>query len=192
MARPSRKEERREEILDAMLSEIDCEGLASVSMTSVAASVGIDRTTLHHYFDSWDELLMAGLAHVTDAYGRAFDRIVTSRDPAERLEQFIEAAFGDAVNNQRRSRMLNEFLIVAEKDAKILKAIKSVYEEFEEISVAVIRSAFPSAPRRKCVSVARAITQLAEGCAVFVNLGFDDTRRVAATRAAHALLSELE
>lgn len=192
MARPSRKEERREEILDAMLSEIDREGLAGASMTSVAAAVGFDRTTLHHYFSSWDQLLMAGLDHVMDAYGRAFEKVITARDPVERLDQLLEAAFGDALNNQKRSRMLNEFLIVAERDPKILRAIKSVYEEFEDIAVAVIRQAFPKTSRAKCVGVAQAITQLAEGCAVFINLGFDDARRVAAMRAARILLSELE
>ncbi|MCE7998509.1 MAG: TetR family transcriptional regulator [Rhodobiaceae bacterium] len=192
MGRPSRAEERREEILRALLVAIEKDGLAKTSMKSVAASIGIDRTTLHHYFNSWEDLMFAGLDRVVEAYSAAFDQEVSATDPRQRLRQLIGSAFGAPFTDQTRSRILNEFLVVAQKDERTHRAIKAAYTEFEDRVIQAVCDAFPDVPRKRCVSAAFVLAQLMEGSSVFADLGFDASRRTAARAAAENILLELD
>jgi AcrR family transcriptional regulator len=192
MGRPSRAEERREEILKALLIAIEKDGLAETSMGSVAASIGIDRTTMHHYFRSWEELMFAGLDRVVEDYSVAFDQGITATAPRERLDQLIHAAFGAPFADRTRSRILNEFLVVGQKDDRTHQAVKAAYVEFEDKVLQAVCDAFPDVSRKKCLSAAYVLAQLMEGSSVFTDLGFDVSRRKAAKTAAENILVELD
>ncbi len=57
MARPSRQEERRSEILDAAIGLIERHDLASLRITDVAAELGLTANAVRYYFKDMDQLL---------------------------------------------------------------------------------------------------------------------------------------
>ncbi|WP_231743466.1 TetR/AcrR family transcriptional regulator [Mycobacterium sp. GA-2829] len=57
MARPSRKAERREEILDATIALIERHDLATLRITDVAAELGLTANAVRYYFKEMDQLL---------------------------------------------------------------------------------------------------------------------------------------
>ncbi|MCW2515955.1 MAG: TetR family transcriptional regulator [Mycobacterium sp.] len=57
MARPSRQEERRSEILDAAIALIERHDLASLRITDVAAELGLTGNAVRYYFKDMDQLL---------------------------------------------------------------------------------------------------------------------------------------
>lgn len=57
MARPSRQEERRSEILDAAIGLIERHDLASLRITDVAAELGLTANAVRYYFKDMEQLL---------------------------------------------------------------------------------------------------------------------------------------
>ncbi|KUI30271.1 TetR family transcriptional regulator [Mycobacterium sp. GA-2829] len=57
VARPSRKAERREEILDATIALIERHDLATLRITDVAAELGLTANAVRYYFKEMDQLL---------------------------------------------------------------------------------------------------------------------------------------
>lgn len=57
MARPSRQVERRSEILDAAIALIERHDLASLTITDVAAELGLTANAIRYYFKDIDQLL---------------------------------------------------------------------------------------------------------------------------------------
>lgn len=53
-------DQRRSEIISAMWRVVDSDGVGNVSVRSVAASAGVSKTNIGHYFDSQPHLLALG------------------------------------------------------------------------------------------------------------------------------------
>ncbi|MEU7998613.1 TetR/AcrR family transcriptional regulator [Micromonospora sp. NPDC049060] len=70
MPRLSDHDERRGEILTALLRVAAGRGLHAASMRTVAAEAGVSVSTVQYYFRSKDQLLAAGLHHQAEAVGR--------------------------------------------------------------------------------------------------------------------------
>lgn len=83
--------ERARAILGAARDIITSGGFAALSMRSVAARVGVNLSTVQHYYKSKEALLEALLVYTMESYQTAIDDITASMSGASRLRQF-EAA----------------------------------------------------------------------------------------------------
>ena len=70
MPRLSDHDERRGEILSALLRIAASRGLHAASMRTVAAEAGVSVSTVQYYFHTKEQLLFAGLHHQAAAVGR--------------------------------------------------------------------------------------------------------------------------
>src|SRR5689334_14077679 len=61
-------EERRSELLDAAYTLIAEKGLEGLRTRDIVARAGVNISTLHYYFGTKDELLVAVLDHVRDKF----------------------------------------------------------------------------------------------------------------------------
>lgn len=71
---------------------IDRAGVAGVSQRAVAAEAGVSPASVLYYFDSVDDLLIATLAMVNDAYLAALGAAPRDADPVDALADVIVAA----------------------------------------------------------------------------------------------------
>ncbi|GAA3746177.1 TetR/AcrR family transcriptional regulator [Plantactinospora mayteni] len=70
-------EQRRAQIVDALLRIAATRGLHAASMRTVAAEAGVTVSTVQYYFHSKEQLLFAGLRHLAEALGRRRAEAVT-------------------------------------------------------------------------------------------------------------------
>jgi AcrR family transcriptional regulator len=91
MARLS-PDHRRQAIIDATLAVARRQGLGATTVRDVAGEMGTSSGLIHHYFDSMDDVLAAAFEHAAGGdLGRARERIAAERQPADRLDAFIQS-----------------------------------------------------------------------------------------------------
>lgn len=192
VGRPRLTAERRRQIVAAFLRCVAEQGLRQASMGAVARAIGLDRSTVHHYFRSREELVTAAMEQIIEAYRAQVDAAVDALDPDSRLEQLLDFAFGPGFNDPGLSALLTEFFIAGRHDAKARAELKRAYEIFEDVVLAELEKRCPTASVRERHRVAWAIAQLIEGSSSFASLGFGPERPRAARETALALIHGLE
>lgn len=85
-----RREEVRELIRSAAISEFAENGLLGASTQRIADRAGITKTRLHYYISSKEELYEDALEHVTGAWVELFDGIAVTEDPRTFISSYIE------------------------------------------------------------------------------------------------------
>ena len=93
--RRARGEKRRAEIIEATLAVVTRDGAAGVTHRSVAKQAGITTSLSAYYFATLDDLLVAALTSVADAYtARIRDIIDTTGDRLSGLAELIAESAG--------------------------------------------------------------------------------------------------
>jgi AcrR family transcriptional regulator len=92
----ARGERRRQEIVEAALSEIRAQAVADVQLSAIAERAGVGSSHILYYFGSRDALLIAAVAHAEQALaaGRS-ERLRAIGDGTERLAAYVDAYLPD-------------------------------------------------------------------------------------------------
>ena len=162
------------------------------SIAAVASRLGLDRSTLHHYFRTRAELVGAAMEQVIASYRRGADEALLDVAPRERASALVDHLFGAGFNDPTLAAVLLEFSVVARTDAKTMRQLRRAYRAFEDAVLGELEKCYPRAPARDLRRTAYAIVQLSEGSAAFREMGFASDRSAAARSAARSLLRELE
>ena len=96
-------DQRRSEIISAMWRVVDNGGVNSVSVRSIAASAGVSKTNIGHYFDSQPHLLALGAA---ESAASVSARIVASDlgdDPLVEATNLLMRMVPDTAAKRRRA-----------------------------------------------------------------------------------------
>jgi TetR/AcrR family transcriptional repressor of bet genes len=91
-------EQRRAQIVDALLRQIAHAGYAGATIQSIAATAGINAGLIHYHFKEKREILVAAVDTLTAyAQARYERRAVAATTPSQRLAAYIDArlAYGD-------------------------------------------------------------------------------------------------
>ena len=98
---------------------------------------------------------------------------------------------GFARDHRRSDRSLSILVAASYNDETTRRALREMYEHFEDRLQAELRQGFPEASKGRLREVSYAIMCLAEHNVTLLNLGFDPERAQDARRAAQALLAQL-
>lgn len=90
MARPSNTEERRTEIVEAMLRVMARQGYAKASVAAVAREAGLAPGLLHYHFRTKQEILLALIERLAQSVAARFERS-RARTPEGRVHAWIDA-----------------------------------------------------------------------------------------------------
>src|SRR5688500_4811014 len=92
MARPSNTEERRHQILDALLRVMARKGYDGAAVTDVAAEAGLTPGLVHYHFENKLEILIELLRRLVARHEEALDRALEAADrsPPAQLAAFID------------------------------------------------------------------------------------------------------
>jgi AcrR family transcriptional regulator len=118
-------EDRRQVLVDAAFGCIAEKGFEGLRLRDVAAEVGIDHSTLHHYFPTKKDLV-AGV--VEDATQQFWTTMPAEGNPAEKLRHHLAVL----------SRMIEEwpalFTVLSELDLRANHdaAVRSIIDRHEE------------------------------------------------------------
>jgi AcrR family transcriptional regulator len=160
-------------------------------MGEVAARLGLDRSSLHYYFRTREELIVAATRRIAAFYVKRLEDAAARLSADDRARKLVDYLFGPKAHQPRLSCLIDELSARGNREAFFQEQVVGIYRELERIVVNVIDLSFPNRPVQKRHAVAYSILQLSEGTSVFTSLGFDQSRRLAARQAALALLEGL-
>lgn len=106
-ARQARAEQRSTQLLEAAARLMDRDGPESVSMQSLATEAGVSVGLIYRYFGGKDELLLAVILNVLDAFATEVPRAIEEAgdDPVHQLAAGF-ASFCEVVDSQRHAVLL--------------------------------------------------------------------------------------
>jgi TetR/AcrR family transcriptional regulator, transcriptional repressor of bet genes len=94
MPRPSNTEERRQQIVDALLRVMATHGYERATVAKIARDAGLGAGLVHYHFESKREILVALVEQLSTRFEDRFDAAVrrTTDDPRKRIDAFVDAA----------------------------------------------------------------------------------------------------
>ncbi|MBX3213077.1 MAG: TetR/AcrR family transcriptional regulator [Labilithrix sp.] len=130
------RDERRSELLDAAYTLIAEKGLEGLRTRDIAARAGVNISTLHYYFGTKEELLVAVVERVRDT----FTQRESGREPGkETLRAHLESAWRSFQTAPHLSVILQELLARAQRDPAARGALKTLHSFWNGVVEEVIR-----------------------------------------------------
>ncbi len=192
MGRKNLQAVRRTQILDACEALVLEEGLASASPARLAGRVGLDRTTLHHYFRTRSALLGGLVERIVDGYLAEVREVQARRGSNADVGEILDFLLSPDFACPHYDRIVDEFSAASYEDADVRKHLRRLYAKLEEFTVSLLLKAVPDAPPERVREAAYTIYALIEGAYLLRAVGFPDDRLRAARRNAHRLVEELQ
>ncbi len=192
MGRKNLQAVRRSQILDACEEIVLEEGLASASPARLAGRVGLDRTTLHHYFRTRSDLLGGLVERIVDGYLAEVREVQAERGSNADVAEILDFLLSPDFACPHYDRIVDEFSAASYEDADVRKHLRRLYATLEEFTVSLLLKAVPDAAPERVREAAYTIYALIEGAYLLRALGFPDDRLRAARRTAHRLVEELQ
>lgn len=192
MGRKSLQTVRRAQIMDACEAIVLDEGLAAASPARVAGRIGLDRTTVHHYFRTQADLLAGLVERIVDGYLAETRELQAEHgpgaDPADVLDYLLSPHF----TLPRYDRLVDEFAAASHRDDDVRTQLRRLYRTLEESTVSMLLKAIPHADPTRVRETAYALYALVEGAYLLHSQGFPNDRLDAARRTARQLVESLQ
>ena len=192
MGRKNLQAVRRTQILDACEEMVLEEGLASASPARLAGRVGLDRTTLHHYFRTRSDLLGGLVERIVDGYLAEVREVQAERGSNADVAEILDFLLSPDFACPHYDRLVDEFSAASYEDAEVRKQLRRLFATLEEFTVSLLLKAVPDVAPECVREAAYTIYALIEGAYLLHALGFPDDRLRAARRTAHRLVEELQ
>ncbi|MBT2423772.1 TetR family transcriptional regulator [Streptomyces sp. ISL-22] len=189
--RPSKAPERIAEILSATVGVVAREGLAGVTFAKVAEAAGLQRTLVHHYFGSRDQLIGAFIDHAVGAIGTE----ILSRDAGESLHERVTSLFATgAYRSPDDLAVWLELVALSTRDPEVRQRLHALWaDRWLPALEAQLAEQYPGAPSDAVTTAAYALACLFEGHWSFSAQDLADERRQRqAERAALLVLDRLD
>jgi AcrR family transcriptional regulator len=182
---------RRTQILDACEEIVLAEGLSSASPARVAGRVGLDRTTVHHYFRNRPALLGGLVERIVDGYLAEVRDVQAERGSSADVAEILDFLLSPDFARPHYDRIVDEFSAASYGDADVRRHLRRLFATLEEFTVSLLLKAVPDVAPERVRETAYTIYALIEGAYLLRALGFPDDRLRAARRTAHRLVDEL-
>ena len=102
MPRPSLKDQRSEEILDAYLTCVARFGLEGATQERIAAEAGVKRPLLRHYLGNRDQMIAALNEHVIETFNGLSGSLAGALADVRTPEDMVELLFAEDAGNDPR------------------------------------------------------------------------------------------
>jgi AcrR family transcriptional regulator len=192
MGRKSLQTVRRAQILDACEEIVLEVGIVSASLARVAGRVGLDRTTLHHYFRTRSALLTGLVERIVDGYLAEVREVQAERGSSTDVAEILDFLLSPDFSRPHYDRLVDEFSAASYEDAEVRKQLRRLFVTLEEFTVSMLLKAVPDAAPERVRETAYTMYALIEGAYLLHALGFPDDRILAARRTAHQLVEALQ
>jgi AcrR family transcriptional regulator len=165
MPRPSLKDERSREILDAFLTCVARFGLEGATQERIAAEAGVKRTLLRHYLGNRDEMIRALMEYVVAGFSETTDALAQLLGPDGDLMHLIALLFDQGNASDPRLMLAYQAMVASVDTYPDMRAplLDSLQSFLTVIETAAKRS-HPTCAPDKIRAVAHGIS------AAYVNL----------------------
>ncbi|MFY2823520.1 TetR/AcrR family transcriptional regulator [Ruegeria sp. MALMAid1280] len=116
MPRPSLKDQRSQEILDAYLSCVARFGLEGATQARIAEEAGVKRPLLRHYLGNKDEMITALADYVVAAFAESLDGLREALPNGATPSDLVDMLFADESGTDPRLMLVYQALVTAVPD----------------------------------------------------------------------------
>lgn len=153
--RPTLKDQRSAEILDAYLTCVARFGLKGSTQDRIAAEAGVKRPLLRHYLGNRDDMTAALADHVINALAGVSEAVSVQFGSRSEPSELIDALFDDGHGHDPRLRLAWKALATtAEHIPDLRPKLTHRYADFLAVIEGVLARAHPSAPLKRVRAVA--------------------------------------
>lgn len=192
MPRPSMKDQRSEEILDAYLTCVARFGLEGATQERIAAEAGVKRPLLRHYLGNKDQMIDALADHVISSFDLASDVIGAELAALDTPQDLVAMLFTDRGAHDPRYLLAWQALAIAVADHQHMREpLLASMQRFLTMLQDTLARIVPSAPTVQINAVAQGISALFINADSFTPLGPPAAWRAETQEAAMLLASTL-
>lgn len=122
---------RREQILNAAFEVIAERSLEATRMRDIATAAGISHPSLHYYFDTKDQLIVALLDRLLEQFLSGHEeRLVDAGDPLAKLRVLLEQQQGLIEHRKDQLEVYYDFWVQATKRPIVRRKIREMYSSW--------------------------------------------------------------
>ncbi|ESQ83189.1 TetR/AcrR family transcriptional regulator [Asticcacaulis benevestitus] len=192
MGRRNQSVEKKALIVNAFMHAVHDLGFDSATMGEVASRVGLDRSSIHHYFKTRELLVDEAGAHISKTYLERVAASISSLSSKNRFNYLIEYLFGEGFHDKFLANLIDELSAAANRNTSIENSVRHIYKSVEEMIIAEVDAAYPDTKRAMRRDLAYAVNALVEGYTVFKSMNWGSDRQKAARKAAFKLVAIFE
>ncbi len=160
MPRPSLKEVRSEEILDAFMRCVARYGLDGSTTERIADEAGVGRPLLRHYLGNRDHMVSALLAHVIERFERLSAELFDALPQSGRMDALLEKLFVDRDHAPENAAVFQALVAASERHPVLRKPLLSFVTDFETRVAREIRRERAGASDAICDVIAAGIAAI--------------------------------
>ncbi|WP_170783223.1 TetR/AcrR family transcriptional regulator [Ruegeria lacuscaerulensis] len=165
MPRPSLKDQRSQEILDAYLTCVARFGLNGATQERIAEMAGVKRPLLRHYLGNKDEMVTALAGYVVAGFSESLEGLRQALPGGATPSDLVDALFADDSGTDPRLMLAYQALVVAVPNRPDLRQdLMDSLTEFFDVVEDILRRATPNAPDTHIRAVTQGIS------AIFVSM----------------------
>lgn len=191
MPRPSKKEERKSEILDAYGRCIARHGIAGTTLEMTADEAGLARALIRHNVGNKDDILAAFLDRFLIASSAEVDELIDSLPGTDRVDVMIGWLFDPRYLDRESINISNALFTAAVENPTLAKRLRRWTAQFTSRIEQELRDTY-NAPRKVIEAVASGIVAIYYNFETIAPLGETKQLRARSQRAARLLASTLE
>ena len=192
MGRPSLKDKRRSEILDAVETCVIRYGVRGVTLEQVAEEAGLARALIRHNVGNKDEVLGAFVDRFLEAQTLEIEQTVNDLPEDDRVETLVDWLFDEAYVDPKALAVFEALMVAAPGDPQLAKGLRDWVTAFIDAVEEEVAKAYPEADTDAVLSVAVGLAGIYFNVDSLTALGSMPGLRRASKNATFRLLSTLE
>ncbi len=158
MPRPSLKEERRAQILDAYESCVARYGVEGATLERIAEEAGLARALIRHNVGNREDLLAALMDRFEKHSVKAMEDTYRYLPDENRLQTLVDWLFDPRYADPTQVLVSEALISAAPQHPRIAKAMRKWLDDFVADLAAVIAEAYPKAKKDHVQAVAAGLT----------------------------------
>ncbi|WND01860.1 TetR/AcrR family transcriptional regulator [Temperatibacter marinus] len=192
MARPSRKAERRMQILDAYGLCLSEYGVKGATLEKVSEKAGLARALIRHNVGNREQLFDAYIEYFIGQSTDALDQLYKALPATERLKALVAYLFDVSISDRQITQISFALLIQASHEPYLARIMNDWSDSFLNLLKKVIQEDYPNAQNSLIETIAYGIMSLSYNVDSTALTGIQSSARIASHAAATLLIAELD
>lgn len=136
MGRPSNTEQRKQEIVTALLHVMANVGYEKASIQSIAKQAGLAPGLIHYHFKTKQDILIAAIHWIAASAEQRLQAMLNdARDPWEKLKAFVNARL--ATGETQMPQIVAAWIVVASESIKH-DDVRTIYQNLIKTQLAIL------------------------------------------------------
>lgn len=158
MPRPSTKEQRSKEILEAYLTCISKFGLDGATQDRIADEAGVKRTILRHYFGNKEEMVSSLATYLITELNEQTDQLVSAQFEKYNAIELVNVLFDNDQSTDHRLTLVYQAIVFAVETYPTIRIpLLDCMTHFIDFAIDTLRTRFPTANSKDIDAAAHGI-----------------------------------